>query len=52
MEKVNVQDKFFVCYASDMEYLAKSVMDEINSTLETNYVLWDRHTVGDLDIFY
>ena len=52
MEKVNVQDKFFVCYASDMEELAKSVIAEINSTLETNYVLWERHTVGDVDVFY
>lgn len=52
MDKVNVQDKFFVCYASDMEELAKSVMDEINSTLETSYVLWERHVLGDIDVFY
>lgn len=52
MESVSIQDKFFVCYANDMEDLAKSVVNEINSTLETNYVLWERHVLGDMDIYY
>ena len=52
MEKVNIQEKFLVCYAKDVESLAMSVFKEINSTLEINYVLWSYGMVGDSDVYF
>lgn len=52
MDLTTIQNSFFVCYAKADEPLAHSMFEEINATLETNYVLWSYDMVGDAEIFF
>lgn len=52
MSQTKIQSVCFVCYAKVDEQKAQSVFEEINSTLEINYVLWSYRMVGDVDVYY
>lgn len=52
MEKTDVQNKFFVCYAKADEKLATDVVDEISKYLEINYSLWSYAGVDDVESYF
>lgn len=52
MERIDIQNKFFVCYAKSDEVLAQKVMDEISKYLEISYTLWSYAAVHDVDSFF
>lgn len=52
MDKIDMQNKFFVCYAKADEKLANSIVDEISKYLEIDYTLWSYAKVDDVDAYF
>lgn len=52
MEKISVQNKFFVCYAKAYENLATNIIGEISENLGINYSLWSYAEVDDVDSYF
>ena len=52
MGKIDIQNKFFVCYAKSDEKLARNVVDEISKYLEINYSLWSYAAVTNVDSYF
>ncbi len=52
MEKIDIQNKFFVCYAKSDEKLANSVVNEISKYLEVSYSLWSYAGVTDVEAYF
>lgn len=52
MEKIDIQNKFLVCYAKLDEKLANAVVNEISKYLEVSYSLWSYAVVTDVDAYF
>lgn len=52
MDKTDVQNKFFVCYAKEDEKLASRIIDEISKYLEVSYSLWSYAGIADMESYF